>query len=132
MKKLKTKKRNTKLKLSFWNIVLIFLAIFFCAGLIRDLHIEYRLSSNGIIGTAHIYKYTHGRGAGRMYYHFYYPDKWYIWEGRCAGKKEYSLGQAIDIMFLPDNPRINRPWYEMKKKTIVKKRLAKRELKEVS
>ena len=85
---------------------------------------------NGIIRTAYIYNYTHGRGSGEVYYHFYYPDTWHIWEGRCAGGKEYRLGQAIDVMFLPDNPRINRPWSEMKKKVIVKKRLSIGDLKE--
>lgn len=130
MKKLKTKNRKPKLTLSFWSILIIFLAMLFLAALTRDLIREYRIARNGVIGTAYIYEYTHGRGSGYIYYRFYYPDTWYLWEGRSAGKKEYSLGQAIDVMFLPDNPRINRPWCEMKKKSIVKKRLARGDLKE--
>lgn len=119
-----TKKKH---KICLWRICLVGILLCVAYIYVKESVIDCILANKGIQGVAYVYHINPHKGGG-TYYHFYYPDTWYLWKGSAHGKPKLKLGQACVVIFLPDNPKINRRWDEIKTKRKAKERIAKGEL----
>lgn len=123
--------KSTKAKKGI-SMYLILWIVFISFIIYRVIHLEIQfnnLATEGIVTRGYIYSYIVSGHGGSNHYRFDYPDNRYPRYGSDYGDCYWKVpGDSIDIIFLPDNPEINRPWDFIKRRKKAQERIQKGEL----
>lgn len=122
MKKSDTKKKKKRqIKIGFWGYFFIILFLILLFRVIKTETEITRLANDGIQTNAFVY----ARADKNHFYRFYYPN----WMYKRIGESYLGkVGDSICVIFLKDNPDVNRNWDDVKKRKKAKERVAKGEL----